>query len=82
MADTENPQEPSKSALKKLEKQAKMAAAKAEKAVKQTVPVVDGKKDKKLIGITASKSTDFSAWYLEVVTKSGMIEYYNEVRGP
>jgi len=71
----------SKNALKKAEKAAKMAAAKAEKAAKQTtVAVVGGKKDKELIGITTSKNVDFSAWYLEVVTKAGMIEYYNEVR--
>ena len=86
MADNVNQsqEEPSKSSLKKIEKQAKMAASKAEKAAKQTVAVVGGKKDasgsKELIGITASKATEFSSWYLEVILKSGMIEYYNEVR--
>jgi prolyl-tRNA synthetase len=73
----------SKSAIKKAEKQAKMAAAKAEKAAKQTVAVVGGKKEKEkeLIGIVAQKTVDFSSWYLEVVSKAGMIEYYNEVGG-
>jgi prolyl-tRNA synthetase len=73
--------EPSKSALKKAEKQAKMAADKAAKAAKQVVPVVGGKKTDDIIGITVSKSENFSAWYQEVVLKAEMIEYYNEISG-
>lgn len=78
MADA--PAEPSKSALKKAEKQAKMAADKAAKAAKQ-VAVVGGKKTDDIIGITVSKSENFSAWYQEVVLKAEMIEYYNEISG-
>ncbi|KAI0486882.1 prolyl-tRNA synthetase [Xylaria cf. heliscus] len=67
----------SKSALKKA---AKMAG-KAEKAAKQ-IPVVGGKKDdsKEIIGMTASKETNFSQWYQELVVKGEMVEYYSEVR--
>lgn len=81
MADnTEQPKEPSKSALKKAEKQAKMAAEKAAKAAKQaTVVVGQGKKADDIIGITTKKEEDFSMWYQEVVLKAEMIEYYNEV---
>lgn len=76
------PAEPSKSALKKAEKAAKMAAAKAEKAAKQTkVPVVGGKKTDDIIGITVSKSENFSAWYQEVVLKAELVEYYQEISG-
>lgn len=75
-------QQPSKSALKKAEKQAKMAAEKAAKASKKAaVPVVGGKKTDDIIGITVSKSQDFPAWYQEVVLKSEMVEYYNEIAG-
>lgn len=81
----EEPQEQSKSALKKAEKQAKMAADKAAKAAKQAkLPVVGGKKDKKaedIIGITVSKAENFSAWYQEVVLKAEMVEYYQEISG-
>ncbi|KAI0195084.1 hypothetical protein EV127DRAFT_420031 [Xylaria flabelliformis] len=68
----------SKSALKKA---AKMAG-KAEKAAKQ-IPVVGGKKDdsKEIIGMTASKETNFSQWYQELVVKGEMVEYYNEISG-
>jgi len=80
MAD--NAEGPSKSAMKKAEKQAKMAADKAAKAAKQaTVAVVGGKKTDDIIGITVSKSENFSAWYQEVVLKAEMIEYYNEISG-
>ncbi|CAG8957825.1 hypothetical protein HYFRA_00000165 [Hymenoscyphus fraxineus] len=73
---------PSKSALKKAEKQAKMAADKLAKASKQAaLPVVGGKKVDDIIGITVSKSDNFSAWYQEVVLKAEMIEYYNEISG-
>ncbi|EEY15079.1 bifunctional aminoacyl-tRNA synthetase [Verticillium alfalfae VaMs.102] len=76
------PAGPSKSALKKAEKQAKMAADKAAKAAKQaSLPVVGGKKTDDIIGITVSKSEDFSAWYQEVVLKAEMVEYYNEIAG-
>src|SRR5205823_1795786 len=34
-----------------------------------------------IIGITASKETDFPAWYQEVVLKAELIEYYNEISG-
>ncbi|KAJ2990866.1 hypothetical protein NUW58_g2748 [Xylaria curta] len=69
---------PSKSSLKKA---AKMAG-KAEKKEKQ-VPVVGGKKDdsKEIIGITASKDSNFSLWYQELVVKGEMVEYYNEISG-
>lgn len=82
-------QGPSKSALKKAEKQAKMLAAKAEKAAARatTVPIVGGaggakKTDdsKEIIGITASKDTNFSAWYQDLVIKAELVEYYSEVR--
>jgi prolyl-tRNA synthetase len=80
MAD--NPAEMSKSALKKLQKSANMAAEKATKAAKQaTLPVVGGKKPDDIIGITISKTENFSGWYQEVVLKAEMIEYYNEISG-
>lgn len=78
----EEGKEQSKSALKKAEKAAKMAAAKAEKAAKQTnLPVVGGKKTDDIIGITVSKSENFSQWYQEVVLKAELIEYYTEISG-
>ncbi|KAK3378823.1 hypothetical protein B0T24DRAFT_589445 [Lasiosphaeria ovina] len=78
----EETKETSKSALKKAEKQAKMAAAKAEKAAKQAaLPVVGGKKTDDIIGITVSKSENFSQWYQEVVLKAELIEYYTEISG-
>ena len=80
----EGANEQSKSAQKKAEKQAKMAAAKAEKSAKQgkqAIPVVGGKKTDDIIGITVSKADNFSQWYQEVVLKSEMIEYYNEISG-
>ncbi|KAH6856142.1 hypothetical protein B0I37DRAFT_69646 [Chaetomium sp. MPI-CAGE-AT-0009] len=78
----EDGKEQSKSALKKAEKQAKMAAAKAEKAAKQaSLPVVGGKKMDDIIGITVSKTENFSQWYQEVVLKAEMIEYYTEISG-
>jgi len=78
----EDAKEQSKSALKKAEKQAKMAAAKAEKAAKQaSLPVVGGKKTDDIIGITVSKTENFSQWYQEVVLKAEMIEYYTEISG-
>ncbi|KAK4144601.1 uncharacterized protein C8A04DRAFT_36591 [Dichotomopilus funicola] len=78
----EDSKEQSKSALKKAEKQAKLAAAKAEKVAKQaTLPVVGGKKTDDIIGITASKTDNFSQWYQEVVLKAEMIEYYSEISG-
>jgi hypothetical protein len=69
--------QPSKSSQKKA---AKMAG-KAEKKEKQ-VPIVGGKKEdsKEIIGMTASKDTNFSMWYQELVVKAEMVEYYNEVR--
>lgn len=75
---------PSKSALKKAEKEAKMAAAKLEKAAKAAAkPLVTGqaKKTDDIIGITVSKTENFSAWYQEVVLKAEMIEYYTEISG-
>jgi prolyl-tRNA synthetase len=80
-APADGPIELSKSAIKKAEKQAKMAADKAAKAAKATLPVVGGKKTDDIIGITMSKEKDFSGWYQEVVLKSEMIEYYNEISG-
>ncbi|KAL2262271.1 hypothetical protein VTK26DRAFT_1953 [Humicola hyalothermophila] len=78
----EDAKEQSKSAQKKAEKQAKMAAAKAEKAAKQAaLPVHGGKKTDDIIGITVSKTENFSQWYQEVVLKAEMIEYYNEISG-
>lgn len=76
------PAEPSKSALKKAEKQAKFAAEKAAKAAKKTtLPVVGGKKTDDIIGITVSKADNFPAWYQEVVLKSELVEYYQEISG-
>ncbi len=78
----EETKEQSKSALKKAEKQAKMAAAKAEKAAKQaSLPVVGGKKADDIIGITVSKTENFSQWYQEVVLKAELVEYYTEISG-
>ncbi|KAK0715281.1 hypothetical protein B0H67DRAFT_490145 [Lasiosphaeris hirsuta] len=78
----EEAKETSKSALKKAEKQAKMATAKANKAAKQTsLPVVGGKKADDIIGITVSKTENFSQWYQEVVLKAELIEYYTEISG-
>lgn len=78
----EDGKEQSKSAQKKAEKQAKAAAAKAEKAAKQAaLPVVGGKKTDEIIGITVSKSENFSQWYQEVVLKAELIEYYTEISG-
>ncbi len=80
MADAEAG--PSKSALKRAEKQARVAAEKAAKAAKHAaLPVVGGKKTDDIIGITSSKADNFPAWYQEVVLKSEMIEYYNEISG-
>lgn len=73
--------EPSKNMLKKAEKQAKMAADKATKAAKTVLPAVGSKKTDDIIGITCSKETDFPSWYQEIVLKSEMIEYYNEISG-
>jgi prolyl-tRNA synthetase len=74
--------EPSKSALKKAEKQARMAAEKATKAAKQAaLPVVGGKKTDDIIGITVSKSDNFSQWYQEIVIKAELVEYYTEISG-
>jgi prolyl-tRNA synthetase len=86
MDPPEASKEPSKSALKKAAKQAQMAADKAAKAAKQTAMPVQIKASKsgggdEIIGITASKETDFPAWYQEVVLKAEMIEYYNEISG-
>lgn len=79
MADSA-PAEVSKSALKKAEKQAKQAAEKAAKAAKQmAIPAVGGKKTDE--GMTAKKTENFPAWYQEVVLKSEMVEYYNEIAG-
>jgi len=81
----EDAKDQSKSAQKKAEKQAKMAAAKAEKAAKHTkqaaLPVVGGKKTDDIIGITVTKTDNFSQWYQEVVLKAEMIEYYTEISG-
>ncbi|KAK3937597.1 hypothetical protein QBC46DRAFT_392417 [Diplogelasinospora grovesii] len=61
----------------KAQKQAKAdkANAKAEKANAKAavVPVV--------IGMTASKETNFSQWYHELVIKAELVEYYNEISG-
>jgi len=35
------------------------------------------KEEKHLLGITASKATDFPNWYKQIVTRSEMIEYYD-----
>lgn len=82
------PVEPSKSALKKAEKQAKYEADKAKKAAnkkanppKANLAVVGGKKADDIIGITVKKSENFPAWYQEVVLKSEMVEYYQEISG-
>lgn len=79
MADENIPQEPSKSALKKAEKQAKQAAEKAAKAAK--LALLPKKQEDTSLGMTIKKADDFSGWYLEVVQKAEMIEYYREVAG-
>src|SRR5947207_12805833 len=86
MDQLEASKEPSKNALKKAAKQAQMAADKTAKAAKQAAIPVQTKVSKsgagdELIGITASKETDFPAWYQEVVQKGEMVEYYNEISG-
>jgi prolyl-tRNA synthetase len=49
---------------------------------KKEVAVVGGKKQgAELIGITATKDGNFSAWYQELVLKAEMVEYYNEISG-
>lgn len=35
------------------------------------------KEEGNLLGVEAKKSTDFPNWYQEVITKSGLIEYYD-----
>jgi prolyl-tRNA synthetase len=42
---------------------------------------VGGKKADDIIGMTISKTENFPLWYQEVVLKSEMIEYYNEISG-
>lgn len=81
VGDAAAPEGPSKSALKKAEKQAKMAAEKAAKAAKQALSAGPSKKTDDIIGITTTKEEDFSSWYQEVVLKSEMIEYYQEIAG-
>lgn len=36
---------------------------------------------KDLLGLSVKKDKDFSKWYHELVVKSEMIEYYNEISG-
>ncbi|KAG0652579.1 Prolyl-tRNA synthetase [Hyphodiscus hymeniophilus] len=85
MADNASAAEPSKSAIKKAEKQARVAAEKAgkvAKAAKQAaLPVVGGKKADDIMGMTVKKTENFSAWYQEVVLKSELINYYEEISG-
>ncbi|KAI3337322.1 proline-tRNA ligase-like protein [Xylariaceae sp. AK1471] len=63
--------QPSKSAQKKAAKKAGQ------------VPIVGGKKEdsKEIIGMTASKETNFSLWYQELVVKAELVEYYHEISG-
>ncbi|KAK9771250.1 putative proline--tRNA ligase [Seiridium cardinale] len=72
---------PSKSAQKKAEKEAKKAAEKAAKAAKQAAAPVAAKKQEDTLGLTVTKTENFSQWYQEVVLKSEMIEYYTEIAG-
>lgn len=74
---------PSKSAQKKAEKEAKKAAEKAAKAAKQAAAPAAGagKKQEDTLGLTVTKAGNFPQWYQEVVLKSEMIEYYNEISG-
>lgn len=51
-------------ALEKKEEPAKKQAA-------------EKKEEVNLLGIEAKKETDFPGWYQEVITKSGLIEYYD-----
>lgn len=69
----------SKSAFKKAQKQSKMAPANGTK--KAPVTMVGAKKQDDIIGMTVSKTENFSAWYQEVVLKAEMIEYYTEISG-
>ncbi|CAD6499183.1 BgTH12-04835 [Blumeria graminis f. sp. triticale] len=78
MADNQSgSQQAPKKSLKKATK-AKEKAASGKKG-----PPVTGstKKQDDIIGITASKADNFSAWYQEVVLKAEMIEYYTEISG-
>lgn len=77
MAEAE---EKSKSALKKAEKAAKMAEKQAKKAA--AVPVhKKGDDSKEIIGMTASKDSNFSEWYQDLVIKAELVEYYSEISG-
>jgi hypothetical protein len=78
----EGDQGPSKSAQKRAEKEAKKAAEKAAKAAKlAAAPAASGKKQEDTLGLTVTKTENFSQWYQEVVLKSEMIEYYTEISG-
>lgn len=49
----------------------------AEEAKKQPKKEAEKKEEINTLGVEAKKTTDFSGWYQEVITKSGMIEYYD-----
>lgn len=63
----------------KAPKQPKAPKPSQQPKQKKEVAVVGGKKQgAELIGITATKDGNFSAWYQELVLKAEMVEYYNE----
>jgi hypothetical protein len=65
----------------KAPKQPKAPKPSQQPKQKKDVAVIGGKKQgAELIGITATKDGNFSAWYQELVLKAEMVEYYNEVR--
>ncbi|KAL9116273.1 MAG: hypothetical protein Q9187_007204, partial [Circinaria calcarea] len=86
-----DPQEQSKSAVKKAAKQAKLAEEKANKSATSTVKEAGRAEAKRavnkapkkkiegaaLIGIDVAKEDDFSGWYQQVLTKGEMLDYYD-----
>lgn len=85
------PQEVSKSALKRAAKQEKLVAEKANKSATNTTKEAGRAEAKKavnkapkkkiegaaLIGIDVSKEEDFSGWYQQVLIKGDMLDYYD-----
>ena len=80
--DTSNAtQSQTKEILQMTKKQTKPSANKASKSTTTNLTSGHGKKADDIIGITVTKEGDFSTWYQEVVLKSEMIDYYNEIAG-
>ncbi|GAB9468704.1 Proline-trna ligase [Globisporangium polare] len=62
------------SAAAATEKSAAKPAAKAPKAAKAAAKKTENKTNE---GVSATKSDNFADWYTEIITKSGMIDYYD-----